>query len=68
MLFNSSSYFFELIKQTMIYYKPTFNMLRLMYKWTNDFEKDRQTYENLLLGYKDKLIWIKSEKELNGSM
>lgn len=49
-------------------YKPTFNMLRLMYKWTNDFEKDRQTYENLLLGYKDKLIWIKSEKELNGSM
>lgn len=45
-------------------YKPSFEMLKHMYKWTNDFEKERQTHESRLLYYKDKLIWIKSEKEL----
>lgn len=49
-------------------YKPTFKMLNLMFKWTNDFEKERQMHERRLLGYKDKLIWIKSEKELKGRL
>ena len=45
-------------------YKPTFKMLKMMFKWTNDFEKKRNKYEKILLEHKDKLIWIKSEKEL----
>jgi adenylate kinase family enzyme len=47
-------------------YKPTFEMLKHMFKWTKDFEKDRQTHESRLLNYKDKVIWIKSQKELEG--
>lgn len=27
-------------------YKPTFEMLKLMFKWTDDFEKNRQTHES----------------------
>ena len=45
-------------------YKPTFEMLKMMFKWTNDFEKKRNKHEKILLEYKDKLIWVKSEKEL----
>jgi hypothetical protein len=49
-------------------YKPNFEMLKHMFKWTNDFEKDRQTHESRLLNYKDKLIWIKLKKELDGRL
>lgn len=47
------------------HYKPDFNMLKYMFIWTNDFERDRQMHEERLQKYKDKLIWITSEKELN---
>ncbi|MDD3223623.1 MAG: hypothetical protein PHX70_02770 [Clostridium sp.] len=49
-------------------YIQTFEMLKCMFKWTNDFDKNRQTYESRLLNYKDKLIWIKSKKELDGRL
>lgn len=49
-------------------YKPTFEMLKFMFKWTNDFEKNRHTYESRLLKYKGKLIWSKSQKELEGRL
>lgn len=49
-------------------YIPTFEMLKCMFKWTNDFEKNRQAHESRLLNYEDKLIWIKSEKELVGRL
>lgn len=49
-------------------YILTFEMLKCMFKWTNDFEKNRQTHESRLLNYKDKLIWIKSKKELDGRL
>lgn len=49
-------------------YRPTIKMLKLMFKWTSDFEKSRQTHERRLLTYRDKLIWIKSEDELNGKL
>lgn len=39
-------------------------MLKYMFIWTKDFEKNRQKHEERLLKYKDKLIWIKSFKEL----
>ncbi len=45
-------------------YKPTFEMLRLMLKWTDDFEKNRKKYEDMLLLHKHKLVWVKSKKEL----
>jgi len=45
-------------------YKPTFEMFRLMFKWTDDFEKNKNKYDDMLLLYKNKLIRVKSEKEL----
>ncbi len=45
-------------------YKPTFEMFRLMFKWTDDFEKNRSKYEEMLLLHKHKLIWVKSNKQL----
>lgn len=49
-------------------YKPTLKMLTHMFKWTNDFEKSRQTHEKRLMHYKNKLIWIQSDKELEGRL
>lgn len=37
-------------------YKPTLEMLKNMYKWTNDFEKNRKEFEEKLKEYNDKLI------------
>ncbi|WP_291648357.1 AAA family ATPase [Clostridium sp.] len=45
-------------------YNPTFKVLKNMFRWTKDFQKKRNKYENILLCYKDKLIWIKTVKEL----
>ncbi len=36
-------------------YRPTFKMLRLMYHWTRDFERDRPEFEAMLANYADKL-------------
>lgn len=49
-------------------YIPTFEMLKCMFKWTKDFEKNRQAHESRLLNFEDKLIWIKSKKELDGRL
>lgn len=46
-------------------YKPTFDVLKLMFKWTNDFENKREEFENKLIQYKDKLIKLNSDKEIN---
>lgn len=46
-------------------YKPTFEMLKYMFKWTNDFEKNRQSYESRLLKYEEKLIWVRSLREVD---
>lgn len=40
-------------------------MLKLMYKWTNNFEDSRDEFERMLSGYLDKLVIIKSTKDLN---
>ena len=39
-------------------------MLKLMFKWTKEFERDRNRYETILNSYQDKLVIIKSSKEL----
>ncbi len=42
-------------------YRPTFSMLRMMFRWTEQFENDRPEHEARLLGYADKLIWLASD-------
>lgn len=37
-------------------YKPNFKMLKMMYKWTNDFEKDKLEFEKILEKYKNKIV------------
>lgn len=49
-------------------YKPNFEMLQNMFKWTKNFENKRRKYEHMLLSYEDKLIKIKNEKELHGKL
>lgn len=50
------------------HYKPTIEMLKQMFQWTDDFQKNRESFERLLSGYEDKLIWILAEKEINGKL
>lgn len=45
-------------------YKPTINMLKQMYKWTNDYEKERQQREKIINQYANKLIKIRNSKEM----
>ena len=49
-------------------YKPSWNMLKMMFKWTKDFEQKRAKFEEFLMTYNEKLVWIKSPKELEGKM
>lgn len=49
-------------------YKPSYDMLKHMFIWTNEFEKNRKVHEDRLMNYKDKLIWIKSAAELKGKL
>lgn len=39
-------------------YKPSFHMLRMMYRWTRDFERDRPEFEAMLNRYADKFEHI----------
>ena len=43
-------------------YKVNFKMLRLMYKWTNDFEKNKFAFEDKLFKYGNKVIVEKNGK------
>lgn len=40
-------------------YKSDIKMLKLMYKWTNDFEDNRSQFEKMLNKYSEKLVTIK---------
>lgn len=55
----------QILKIEKCNYKPTFDMLKLMFKWTNDFENKREEFESKLIKYKDKLIKLNSDKEIN---
>lgn len=46
------------------HYKSDIEMLRLMFKWTNDFEVNRTQFENMLEEYKEKLVVINKKCEL----
>lgn len=43
-------------------YKPSLKMLKMMFKWSNEFEKNRDEFENKLNKYVDKLEVIGNEK------
>lgn len=42
-------------------YKVSFNMLKLMYKWTDDFEENKDEFEEKLFKHRDKVIIVKSD-------
>ncbi|NGQ96600.1 hypothetical protein G3578_15665 [Brevibacillus sp. SYP-B805] len=46
-------------------YKPDIKMLKSMYKWTRDFEKNREDFESRLQLYKDKVIRLSDNNDLN---
>lgn len=46
-------------------YKPTFEMLRLMFKWTKDFEDTKDEFLERLLVYNDKVIRITNVLDIN---
>jgi adenylate kinase family enzyme len=60
--------FYRFIKQNLgiekCNYIPNLEMLKSMYKWTNDFEKKRVEFEDMLKCYKDKLLIAKSTKQI----
>ena len=43
-------------------YKVNLEMLRLMYKWTNDFEISKSEFEENLFKYQDKVVVEKTRK------
>lgn len=45
-------------------YKPTLKMLKLMYKWTKDYENKREDFEKYLNNYSDKLIKLTNIEDL----
>lgn len=47
------------------HYHSNFTMLKCMFKWTKDFERNRHIDEERLMNYNEKLIWIKWPKELD---
>lgn len=45
------------------HYKSDIKMLKMMYRWTNDFEKNRVEFEKMLREYGNKLVVINNGKE-----
>ncbi|QGG58601.1 hypothetical protein GE073_04920 [Paenibacillus sp. B01] len=45
-------------------YKPDIKMLKMMYIWTNDFEKNRANFEERLQLHENKLIRLTDNKNL----
>jgi len=45
------------------HYKSDVEMLKAMFKWTKEFEKNRDDFEAMLNGYKEKLVVVKTLKE-----
>ncbi len=49
------------------HYSSDFMMLKMMYKWTRDFEQNRDSFEAKLKLYNDKLIRLRDNSNLNFS-
>ena len=46
-------------------YKPSLEMVKDMYKWTNDFENDKEVFLKRITKHQDKLIVLDSVKAIN---
>ncbi|MBB3114612.1 adenylate kinase family enzyme [Paenibacillus phyllosphaerae] len=46
------------------HYTPDLSMLKMMYKWTRDFEQNRSRFEAKLSHYEAKLIRLKDNRQL----
>lgn len=46
-------------------YRPDIKMLKMMYKWTRDFEDSREDFESRLQLYKEKVIRLYDNNDLN---
>ncbi|GIP17500.1 DNA topology modulation protein [Paenibacillus montaniterrae] len=46
------------------HYKPDITMLKLMYKWTSDFERNRNEFELKIKRYQEKVIKLGNIKNL----
>ena len=46
-------------------YKPDINMLKMMYKWTSEFEKEKTIFEQKLTKYMEKLDIINNIKDID---
>lgn len=46
------------------HYKSDLRMLKFMFKWTREFEKSRDNYERFLRKFSDKVVCLKSPKEV----
>ena len=46
------------------HYKPDRKLLRCMYQWTREFEEERGYYEEILKVYENKLVRVKSKRQL----
>lgn len=46
------------------HYKPDIPMLKMMYKWTRDFERDRSKFEAKLQAYEYKVIRMSDSSEI----
>lgn len=46
-------------------YHSSIRMLKNMYKWTNNFEKNKDDFEKKLFKYGEKLVVLKSAKEIS---
>ncbi len=47
------------------HYKSDFKMLKLMYKWTSEFEEDRWNFEIMLWQYQAKLFRLSNNTDLS---
>lgn len=47
------------------HYKSDFKMLKLMFKWTIEFEKDRKNFEIMLQQYQSKVLKLKNNTDLS---
>lgn len=47
------------------HYKPDFLMLKMMYKWTRDFEQNRSSFEAKLKLYSEKVIRLSNNNNLD---
>ncbi len=52
----------QLLRVEKCNYKVSFGMLRLMYKWTDDFENNKSDFEERLFKYKKKIVIVNDNK------